>query len=155
MYKLLFGLVLTVAFTLPTRSQSDDNEKITSVINTFFKGLHMGDTVLIRETVTDSVIMQSIHTSANGKNGLHDVDFGNFLKNIVSIDREKTKIEEKLTAIDIKIDGSMANVWTPYRFYVNGNLSHCGANSFQLFKNDDANWKIFYIIDTRRKENCE
>lgn len=135
------------------QSQADDNGQIKAVIDTFFKGLHAGDTVLIKETVTDRVIMQSINTSENGTYGLHDVNFNDFLENMASIDPKKTKIEEKLTAIIIKIDGNMANAWTPYQFYVNGKLSHCGANSFQLFKNNN-NWKIFYIIDTRRKQNC-
>ena len=31
------------------------------------------------------------------------------------------------------------------------NFSHCGVNSFQLF-NDNGQWKIIYLIDTRRKK---
>ena len=50
----------------------------------------------------------------------------------------------------IKIDGALASVWTPYKFYSGATFSHCGANSFQLVKIDGA-WKIQYIIDTRRK----
>jgi hypothetical protein len=48
----------------------------------------------------------------------------------------------------------MAAAWTPYRFYRNGEFSHCGVNSFQLVKMAEG-WKIVYIIDTRRKEPCE
>ena len=47
----------------------------------------------------------------------------------------------------------MANVWTAYSFYFDGKFSHCGVNSFQLLK-EAGEWKIFYLVDTRRKEGC-
>jgi hypothetical protein len=53
----------------------------------------------------------------------------------------------------VLIDGNLASVWTDYKFYIGEKFSHCGVNSFQLFKGDDG-WKIIYIIDTRRKDNC-
>ena len=63
-------------------------------------------------------------------------------------------LDERLTAIDIRIDGDMATAWTPYKFYYKGNFSHCGVNALQLIKTA-AGWKIWSIIDTRRKEGCE
>jgi len=62
--------------------------------------------------------------------------------------------EERLLSYKVLVDGNMAHVWTPYEFYVNGQLSHCGVNSFQLF-NDNGQWKITYIIDTRRRNDCK
>ena len=60
---------------------------------------------------------------------------------------------EKLLSWDIKINGNLASVWTPYEFYLNGKLSHCGANSFQLF-NNNGKWEIIYLVDMRRRKNC-
>jgi hypothetical protein len=45
----------------------------------------------------------------------------------------------------------MANVWTPYEFYINEKLSHIGVNSFTLLLENNI-WKIVHIIDTRRKK---
>jgi hypothetical protein len=72
----------------------------------------------------------------------------------ISTTPEGTNLDERILDYQIKIDGALASAWTPYNFYVNGNFSHCGVNSFQLVKMDDV-WKIVYIIDTRRKEPCE
>ena len=47
----------------------------------------------------------------------------------------------------------MAIAWTPYTFYFNDQLSHCGVNVFSLIKRGDA-WKIMGVTDTRRKEGC-
>jgi len=54
----------------------------------------------------------------------------------------------------VKIDGPLAIVWTPYKFYFNGKFSHCGVNSFQLVRFNGV-WKIQYLIDTRRRAGCE
>ncbi len=76
-----------------------------------------------------------------------------FVQGLISIPKTTT-FEEKLKSFSIQIDGAMANAWTPYEFWLNGAFHHCGVNSFQLVKYG-ANWKIVYLIDTRRKEDCD
>jgi hypothetical protein len=61
--------------------------------------------------------------------------------------------DERITFDVVKTDGVLATAWTPYKFYVGEKFSHCGVNSFQLVKLD-GNWKIQFIIDTRRKQPC-
>ena len=80
-------------------------------------------------------------------------DFSKFLKSIVSIP-DTVNFQEKILSFSIQVDGAMANAWTPYEFWYNDAFSHCGVNSFQLFK-DGADWKIIYLIDTRRKKGCK
>ncbi|WP_232829185.1 nuclear transport factor 2 family protein [Aureibaculum luteum] len=140
-----FGFFLMFHFAF---AQSNDEVEIKEVIDVFFAGLHAGDTLKIREAVGDKIIMQSVNDS-----GLKSVIFNDFLKNIASINPETTKIKEKIISLNIKSDGVMANAWTPYDFYINSEFSHCGINSFQLVK-IEGSWKIIYIIDTRRKDNC-
>lgn len=48
----------------------------------------------------------------------------------------------------------MANAWTNYEFWLNDEFHHCGVNSFQLLKEDDI-WKIIYLVDIRRVEDCK
>ncbi|MBT8322548.1 MAG: nuclear transport factor 2 family protein, partial [Eudoraea sp.] len=72
---------------------------------------------------------------------------------IVSIP-DTVKFEERIHSYQISIDGPMANAWTPYEFWLNDQFSHCGVNSFQLI-NDGSSWKIIYLIDTRRREDCQ
>ena len=75
------------------------------------------------------------------------------MKSIVSIPAT-TKFEERLLSFDIRLNGALASVITPYTFYVNDKLSHCGVNSFQLYKKE-GEWKIIHIVDTRKKEGCK
>lgn len=97
--------------------------------------------------------MQSIAIDAEGKTSLSSKDFSEFIKSVVSIPNS-TKFKEELHDYTIKINGMIANVSMPYIFYVNGELSHCGVNTFQLMKTK-GDWKIIYLVDTRSKLGCE
>jgi hypothetical protein len=66
----------------------------------------------------------------------------------------KGAADEQIVFETVKVDDDLAMVWTPYRFIFNGKFSHCGVNSFTLVKLN-GEWKINYVIDTRRKEKCE
>lgn len=131
--------------------QKTEEEQVKTAINNFFEGFHMQDSLLIKQMVK-APIMQTIVTK-DGAPIIRTEKFSDFLRAIVSIPPNK-KFREELLDYTIQIDGDMAHAWTPYKFWLNDELSHCGANSFQLVKDRDE-WKIIYIIDTRRREGCE
>ena len=74
-----------------------------------------------------------------------------FVKQISNI--PKGVADERIVFGVVKVDGPLAIVWAPYQFFRNGVFSHCGVNSFQLVRLRNE-WKIQYLIDTRRKGNC-
>ena len=88
--------------------------------------------------------LQTIATNREGKTILHTEDYDKFITSILSIP-ENQKFEEKLLSFDIKIDGNMANAWTPYEFWFNDQFSHCGVNSFQLIKVDKLSGEIIKL----------
>ena len=63
-------------------------------------------------------------------------------------------LDEQLFNIQLQVSGKLANAWTPFAFYVDGKLSHCGVNSFQLIK-QQGQWKIQYLIDNVHTGSCE
>lgn len=151
---LLFAFAKADSDNYPTANyKAYGAEEVEQVVKTFFEGFHKRDSMIIKNVVHKNVMMQSIGKDKLGEVMLSKQDFSGFLKSICSIP-EATDFEEVIHGYEIKMDGKMANVWTPYSFYINGNLSHCGTNSFQLFKRNGV-WKIFYIVDTRDREGCE
>ncbi len=74
-----------------------------------------------------------------------------FAKSVSSM--PKGAADERISFETVKIDGPLALAWTPYSFYYDGKFSHCGVNSFQLVR-FNGEWKIQYLIDTRRKQGC-
>jgi hypothetical protein len=123
-------------------------KQIKQTIETFFKGFHARDTVTMKSTCSNTLILQSIAQNSTG-NTLSNESVQKFYGSIASIPLTMS-FQEKLLSFKIQIDGAMAQVWTPYELYVNEKLSHKGVNSFTLFY-DNNSWKIIHLIDTRRK----
>ncbi|HEX8561985.1 MAG TPA: nuclear transport factor 2 family protein [Flavobacterium sp.] len=121
---------------------------VRKAVEDFFTAFHAQDTTKLRLAVAKEMVLHSVTETPSG-NRFSEEDANDFIKSIASIPKPM-KFEERLMSFEIKIDGPMAHAWTPYEFYVNGKLSHKGVNSFQLFK-DGLQWKVVYIIDTRRK----
>jgi len=97
--------------------------------------------------------MQSIGMSKDGELKFSTSSFDSFLKSIAGIP-QNVNFEERILDYQTRSDALMANVWTPYEFYINGELSHCGVNNFQMIW-AECSWKIFYIVDTRNRQSCD
>ena len=153
MFRILVLIVFLISFVGNVPAQSDQENAIKKVIEQFFDGLQSGDTLKIKNTVSEKILLQTTYTNKEGNTVLQIIDFNKFLKSLASKKPEDIW-QEKLLSYNIQVDGTMANVWTPYEFYLNNDFSHCGVNSFQLFL-DNGQWKIIYLIDTRRKKSCK
>ena len=154
----LFGCIVLFALSAfgyaqgQNPSNKEAKEEVKQVVETFFDGFHKQDSTIIKSTVAEDIVLQTTGKNQEGKTLFKTEEFSKFLKSIVSIP-ETTRFEEKLTSFSIQVDRTMANAWVGYEFWVNGEFSHCGINSFQLI-NFDGEWKIIYLIDTRGKDGC-
>lgn len=132
--------------------QTSEEEKVKQTVTDFFDAFHKQDTVKLKSMANGNITMQSISIDENGKTKISENDFNAFVKSIAGIPKDKT-FKEKLLDFNIKVDKGMANAWTPYEFWFDGNLSHCGVNSFMFIKKNDT-WKIIYLVDTRQRNDC-
>lgn len=97
------------------------------------------------------VVMQTI---VQQKNAPAELRTGSLDKFLAAVGTPHTDVwDERITFGKVLIDGPLATVWTPYSFYLGNRFSHCGVNSFQLYRSDKG-WKIVHLIDTRRKDGC-
>jgi len=60
---------------------------------------------------------------------------------------------ERIYDPEVRIDGTVAQVWAYYTFHLNTTFSHCGVDAFMLAKTS-AGWKITQIADSRRTDGC-
>ena len=153
--KKLIALCIFLTTTIVSHSQIANQEKeVQTTIENFFKGFHKGDTLLLKKTIHKDLKAQTTFTTKKGDKVLKSTQKAyetlmNFAKKVKPTD----DYFEKIMSYTIQVDGNLASVWTPYEFYNKGKFSHCGVNSFQLF-NNNGNWEIIYLIDTRRRINC-
>ncbi|MCY2686888.1 nuclear transport factor 2 family protein [Salinimicrobium sp. TH3] len=153
MKKLVSTTIFLLIATVIIAQDSLEEDKVQKVVETFFEGFHARDSTLMKSVFHEDPVIQTIGRSKNGQTVLVKEELQQVLKGIVSIPLE-TDFKEVLHDYVIKIDGEMANAWTSYSFYMDDTFSHCGVNSFQLLK-VEGEWKIIYLIDTRRKEGCK
>jgi len=130
-------------------AQKNQNAEIEKPIRNLFLGMKNADADLIQSAFTDTAVLQTITKDGTVKSE----EVKDFISSIVKI--PKGSIDERIEIEAVHSDGMLASVFTPYSFYYREKFVHCGANSFQLVKQKDNSWKIQYLIDTRRKDNCK
>jgi hypothetical protein len=139
-------VIVTLLLSVLSFGQST-HEEIEKPIRDLFLAMKNADSGLLKSSLTETAVLQTITREGAVKNE----DIKDFISSISKA--EKGDLDERITIESIQVDGNLASVFTPYQFYYKGKFSHCGANSFQLVQQNKV-WKIQYIIDTRRKENC-
>lgn len=142
-------LILTI-ISLKSAAQSTE-EEVKKPITLLFDGMRKGDSGLMRSVFAPNAVLQTIARTKDGTATVRTDDLDKFMDFVAQ--PHKDIYDERITFDLIRIDADLAVVWTPYKFYLGDQFSHCGVNSFQLVRLNGT-WKIQYIIDTRRKDNC-
>jgi len=152
-YLVMKKLILAVFILLSFQSfaQQTEPDAIKQTINTMFNAMRKGDSTMLRSTFAKGIAFHSVANKKDGSTALEIENPDDFVKMVGT--PHKGVYDERVTFSDIKIDGPLASVWAPYKFYLDDKYSHCGVDVFQLMKTADG-WKIIYIVDTRRKDNC-
>jgi hypothetical protein len=151
MKQILITLTAALFFSPPVEAQSAE-DSVKEVINQLFEAMKNADANRLKETFADSALLQTIRRKPDGTFFVQRDNVSEFAQQIGQA--KKDSLDEQIKFETIKIDGPLASVWAPYKFYYAGKFSHCGVNSFQLVR-INGRWKIQYLIDTRRRISCE
>lgn len=147
---ILIALTITVG-TLQTIKAQTAEDSVKAAVNKLFEGMKNADAATVRSSFSDSAVLQTITRNKEGQTVVRNEKVEDFAQSVASM--PKGAADERILFETIKIDGPMAIAWTPYNFYYEGKFSHCGVNSFQLVR-FNGEWKIQYLIDTRRRQGC-
>ncbi|MBC7902576.1 MAG: hypothetical protein H7Y27_04110 [Gemmatimonadaceae bacterium] len=148
----LIAIAAFLTFAVNTAKSQSTEDSVKTAVNLLFEGMKKADPAKIAASFGDSAVLQTISRTKEGSTVIRNVSVKDFATSIGKL--AAGAADEQISFGSIKIDGPLASVWTPYKFYFNGQFSHCGVNSFQMVRINGV-WKIQYLIDTRRKTNCE
>ncbi len=133
-------------------SQSNEKEEVMKVINQVFEAMRTNDSTLLKQSFVESPNTFTAYINQEGKSVLAT---GNFQRFVSAVGQPKEQVwNEPIWNEKVEIDGNLAQVWVDYAFYVDDQFSHCGVDAFHLI-NQDGSWKIFHLVDTRRRSDCE
>ena len=70
-----------------------------------------------------------------------------------TLETRKEAFVERFWNPEVRIQGPIAVVWTPYDFWIDGRFSHCGVDAFTLVKTPEG-WKISGAVYTVQRDGC-
>jgi hypothetical protein len=147
-----FIIYLTALLLASQAFAQTTEDSVKTTVNNLFAAMKNGDAAALQNVFADSAILQTISRDKDGNVRIRNENIKAFADFVGK--QPKGAADERISFETIRIDGPLAIVWTPYKFYLNNNFSHCGVNSFQLVRLK-GEWKIQYLIDTRRRSSCD
>ncbi len=133
-------------------AQTSEEERIEKVLTQLFDGMRAGDSASVAQVFHKDAILQSTWYDQSGQNKFKNGDLAGFIKAIGS--PHEAVWDEQIDEVVMRVDDGLAQIWCPYAFYLGEKFSHCGVNAISLVKDENQEWKIIHLIDTRRKEQC-
>jgi hypothetical protein len=144
----LFFAILTFC-SLGAGAQTAE-DSVRQTIKNMFDGMRSSDSTLLKSAFAPGSVLQSVDSRKADVRVITE-SISDF---IASVSKPHDKVyDERITFDLVRVDGDLAIAWTPYKFYIGDQFSHCGVNLFQLVRLAGI-WKIQYIIDTRRRADC-
>ena len=141
---------LLVVCAAPLPAQAHPAGGPLAVVEGLFEAMRRADTTAMRAVFDPSTRLVST-TTRNGVPVMRVVAIEQWLQAVAGA---PAQLDERIWDPVVQIDDHLATVWVRYELLVDGELSHCGVDAFQLFKSA-AGWKIFQVADTQRREGCE
>lgn len=123
------------------------NNDVLKPINAIFDAMRAHNSAQFLAQFSDNARL--IRVNKNG--AITHTDLTTFANFVGATDKY---LDEQLFNINVNRLHNLATVWTPFMFYLNGKLSHCGVNSFQLTKKD-GKWLIVSLIDEAYRGDCQ
>ena len=138
----------TVTKDAPARSAEE--QAVLAVVNRLFDAMRAGDSAAVRAIVDPRAALFRVLPRGGVPTFVPD-SIEAFVR---AVGRPHAEVWDERTANEhVHIDAGLATVWADYWFFVGDRLSHCGVDSFQLYKSADG-WKLASIADTQRREGC-
>lgn len=142
---------LTAAGVIPSSigAQSADQQAVLAVIQRLFDGMRAADTVVVRSVFVEGARFALIDSRATPP----AVRFQSVDGWINGVGNSAKRWDEQIYDVQVRVDGSMAQVWAPYTFYLDKKVRHCGVDAIELLR-VGGDWKITQLSDTQRREGC-
>ncbi len=133
--------------TTPALAQSEADAL--AAVEQIFEGMRTANADMVRDVFASEARFAMIDADASPA-AIRSQSVEGWLSAIADSDG---RWDERVYQMSASVDGSMASVWAPYTFYLDGEISHCGINSIEML-HDGTGWKVTQISDTRRRTGC-
>ena len=130
-------------------SAGGSEHEVRVVIDRLFDGMRNADSAMVRSALASGARFASVDARSTPP----AIKFESPDGWIAAIANSAKRWDERLFDVQIRVTGNIAQAWTPYTFYVDGKIRHCGVDSMELLR-DATGWKITQLSDTQVREGC-
>lgn len=131
-----------------------DRAAVMGVITGLFDAMRAGDTARMRLAFEPGAQLKSASVRRDGTPAIQTTPIDTWLQGIGRGAPGGAMLDERLRNPIVHVDGTLANVWVEYAFFVGPTFSHCGVDAFVLAK-AGTDWKIVSVADSRRRDGCD
>jgi hypothetical protein len=140
--------VLAAAGNTRAQLPTTDADAVLKTVQMFFDSMAAKDVDAARQILQP----QGRFHAMRMRDGKPDVRAFSNEEYFADLQASKQKMRERIWNPEVRVSGLIASVRAPYDFWLDGKLSHCGIDQFDLIKTEDG-WKIaggVYSLET----NC-
>jgi hypothetical protein len=147
----LFATALCFLFTaIAASSQTTPEDSVKNALGKYFTSIRNSDGMAFRQSFADSSVYININRDKTGEPVMRAASIMEVALLITSV--PKGSADPKISFDMVKVNGSLASAWVPFKFYSGNQQLYCAVASIQLIRIKGV-WKILYYID--RKVRCE
>jgi hypothetical protein len=125
-----------------------ESAEVLRPIHSLFAAFEAGDSAAMLRQVYSAGRVTTTGTRASGS-GLRQMSWAEFAGRI----KPDARFTETITNPAIEIDGDIAMVWAPFVVRVDGKVSNCGYDLFDLVR-ENGLWKVMNLTFSSRITNC-
>lgn len=126
---------------------TEDEAAVVAVVESLFEAMRTND-----GEMAAAVFHPEARMGRRTEDG--ELTFGSPDGFVAAVGRPKDQVwDEPIWDWTVNVDDRVAQMWTKYAFYLDGEFSHCGIDAFDLHKTSEG-WKVTQLVDTRRQEDC-
>jgi hypothetical protein len=140
--------VLAAAGSVRAQSSTTEADTVLKTVQMFFDTMAAKDVEGARQILQPQGRFHAMRV----RDGKPEVRAFSNEEYFADLQASKQKMRERIWNPEVRVSGLIASVRAPYDFWLDGKLSHCGIDQFDLIKTEDG-WKIaggVYSLET----NC-
>ena len=146
----LFALA-ALAAPAAVSAQGADTAAVLKTIEGFTAALRAKDSLGMRALLHEQARFTLLRPAQGGGVRVMILDAATFPR--LTSDPKGPTYDEPIRNPKVTIDGDLATVWAEYQVRLEGKVSHCGYDAFDLVRHAGG-WKILNVSDTFRREGC-
>jgi ketosteroid isomerase-like protein len=133
-----------------TQAAPADTTSPVAVVQRLFDAMARGDSATLRALLVPGMHFVALSADAAAPAAPRMQADTTFIQ---SLGRQRQRLLERMWEPVVRVQGSIATVWAPYDFHIDGKFSHCGVDTATLLRTARG-WQIATLAYTVQRTGC-